>query len=99
MTDLFLFFLILGKCALYTGLGPAILLVYGAEMLVRAYRVPARKLLGKVVSLWIPTSSGFVKWPRLARLAAGSWKRCPEWLSAQLRGMGRGDSTAFARRR
>jgi hypothetical protein len=42
LSNLWLFALIIGKCALYTGLGPGIFFVYVAEMLVRADRVPTR---------------------------------------------------------
>jgi hypothetical protein len=51
MSDPSLFFFALAKTALNTGILPAILFVYVAEMLVRALGwVPTRNLFGKVVS-------------------------------------------------
>lgn len=49
-SDLFLFAQMLVRVGFLCGFIPSILCVYVAEMLVRANRVPARKVLGKVVS-------------------------------------------------
>jgi hypothetical protein len=48
--NLCLFALAIGKAAGMTLLGPAILFVYAAEKWASANRIPARKVLGKVVS-------------------------------------------------
>jgi len=45
MVNVALFFFALGKAALYTGIAPGILMVYGVEMWASARRVPARKVL------------------------------------------------------
>jgi len=45
MLNVALFFFALAKAALYTGVGPGILMVYGVETWASARRVPARKVL------------------------------------------------------
>jgi hypothetical protein len=50
LSNLSLLFLVIAKALLMTGIGPGIFIAYVAEMLVKADRVPARKLFGKVVS-------------------------------------------------
>jgi len=50
LSNLSLFFLVIVKTLLLTGIGEGILIAYVAEMLVRADRVPTRKRFGKVVS-------------------------------------------------
>jgi len=50
LSNLSLFFLAIAKAGVLTGILPGILIVYVAETWASAFRVPARKLFGKVVS-------------------------------------------------
>ncbi|HEX3941365.1 MAG TPA: hypothetical protein VHX11_07785 [Acidobacteriaceae bacterium] len=52
--NLYFFFAAIFKCALYTGLGPAVLIVYAVEKLVKAGRVPTLHRSGRWLAKVIP---------------------------------------------